>query len=273
MTKAQNETQNIVIGAGEMYLDLFDAAGKTAGERYLGDAASATLTITTENTVVFSGTGAVGKELANVVRTIGRQFSLSLRDMSLENQALFAVGDVEDDAIAATAVADEEIPVKPNRWYQLGVAAARPAGINKVGSVAVTGGTVSAAGTFTAASTAWTEDTDYTVDEASGRIGILDTATTRAAGAAIQVDYTPAAQSGRQQVVAATKQLRGAFRYIEDAAEGRGRNFYAPRCLVTPGGDLTLLDGRSAEQQIALAVSCLEPAGALAPLYIDAQPS
>ena len=67
------------------------------------------------------------------------------------------------------------------------------------------------------------------------------------------------------------RQLTGGFRYIEDAAEGQGRNVYAPRCSIQPAGGLTLLDGRSSEQQIRLAVSMLEPGGGQPALYIDGQ--
>ena len=77
----------------------------------------------------------------------------------------------------------------------------------------------------------------------------------------------------RAQVQGALRQQRGAFRYIEDAAAGEGRNFYAPLCVIAPGGDMALLDGRSSEQQIGLAVTAIEPGGALSPLYIDGQAS
>lgn len=275
MTLAQTKRNNVVIGGGELFLDIFDAAGARTGELYLGDAVGATLGIVTEETTIFSGTGKVAVELARITRSISRTFNIGVRDMSLQNLALFAIGDLADDAIAADAVADETIaPVLPGRWYQLGTTAKRPAGINKVGKVTVAGGTVDAAGDFTAAAgaNAWAKDADYVVDEGSGRVMILDTAKTKAAGAAIQVDYTPAAQADRQQVQAKTKQVEGAFRYIEDAARGQGRNFYAPDCLIRPNGELPLLDGRNSEQQIALTVAALEPGGGLPALLIDGQP-
>ena len=267
-TAPERHTNNILIGAGELYLDLFDDDGDATGERYLGDAVGGTLSVTTEETTVFSGTGPVAEELTRVTRSVTRSFGLTLHDMSLENQALFVIGDAVADAIDATAVTDEEFPVRPLRWYQLGTTAARPAGVNKVTAVTVGGGTITA-GVY--AAVAWMADVDYRVDADSGRIYIEDTALTRPVLAGVQVDYTPVAQD-REQVRSATKQLKGAFRYIEDPAEGEGRNFYAPDCTITPGGDLGLLDGRNTEQQIALTVAALEPGGALRALYIDGQP-
>ena len=266
MTRARDQhTDNILIGAGEVHFDEFDADGNKTGERYLGDAVGATLAITTEETSVFSGTGAVAQQLANIPRTVARVFNLNLHDISLKNLALFVIGDMEEPA----AVADEVIEVAPGRGYQLGVSEDNPAGYSLVADVAVTGGTVDAQGAFTAAAgnNAWASGTDYEVDAAAGRIAILETENTKVDGAAIQVDYTPASR-----VKSSSKQVRGAFRYIEDPAEGEGRNFYAPDCRVRPNGELALLDGRNTEQQIALAVTALEPGGGLEALYIDGRP-
>ena len=262
---ATRHTNNVIIGAGELYLDLFDAAGAKTGERYLGDAAGARLAITTEETTVFSGTGAVAQELERVIRQISREFGLTLRDISMENLALFVIGDLA----AGKDVADEVITVEAAMSYQLGVSADNPAGYSRVSGVMVTGGTVDGQGVFAAASNAnaWADGVDYRVEEESGRIHIEDTAKTKAAMAAIQVDYKTA-----PRVQSATKQIRGAFRYVEDSASGQGRNLYAPECLIRPTGDLTLLDGRNTEQQIGLTVAALKPPGELAALYIDGQP-
>ena len=139
---ATRHTNNVIIGAGELYLDLFNAAGAKTGERYLGDAGGARLAITTEETTVFSGTGAVAQELARVIRQITREFGLTLRDMSMENMALFVIGDLA----AGKDVADEVIAVEAGKSYQLGVSAGNPAGYSRVSGVIVTGGTVNGAG-------------------------------------------------------------------------------------------------------------------------------
>ena len=263
MTQAREiHRDNIIIGAGEVYLDLFDANGAKTGERYLGDAVSATLGIATEETTVFSGTGPVAEELSRVVRQITRQFTLTLHDISMENLQIFVIG---EPTPVGPAVMDETIAVAPDRFYPLGVSAANPAGWSRVDQVAVTGGTVDAGGTFTAAAAAWVEGTDYAIEAAAGRVHVFDTAATQVAMAAIQVDYTP----DGMRVQSTTHQIRGAFRYIETPADGEGRNFYAPDCNIRPSGDLSLLDGRNTEQQIGLTVAALEPPGGLRALYID----
>ena len=285
-------TDNIVIGAGEVYLDLHEAGAPT-GERYLGDAVGAALEITTEETTVFSGSGPVARELARIARSVTRTVTLTLHDISMENLALFTVGAVRRLG-AAAPVSGEPATFRPGRWYQLG-GAARPAGVLRLDTPVSKAAAINAVTVESTAQTpvtaaqaiaakrfgdgaSETEQTgQYIVDYARARIfwlpadhalhepkaGIVD-------GTEVGIDYTPD-DAARDQVQGALGQVTGAFRYIEDAAEGRGRNIYAPRCSIQPAGGLTLLDGRSSEQQIRLAVSMLEPGGGQPALYIDGQ--
>ena len=285
-------TDNIVIGAGEVYLDLHEAGAPT-GERYLGDAVGAALEITTEETTVFSGSGPVARELARIARSVSRTVTLTLHDISLENLALFTVGAVKHLA-AAGPVSGEPAVFRPGRWYQLG-GEARPAGVLRLATPASKAAAINA---VTVASTAQTpvmaaqaiaakrfgdgasetgQTGQYIVDYARARIFWLPADHALHAGkagiqegTALAIDYTPD-DAARDQVQGALGQVIGAFRYIEDSAEGRGRNIYAPRCSIQPAGGLTLLDGRSSEQQIRLAVSMLEPGGGQPALYIDGQ--
>ena len=283
-------TDNIVIGAGEVYLDLHEE-GASTGERYLGDAVGAALEISTEETTVFSGSGPVATELARIARSVARTVTLTLHDISLENLALFSVGAVKrlDPAGAAQG---ESAVFRPGRWHQLG-GAARPAGVLGLArpadqAAAIAAVTVASAapqpvaavqaieaGRFAQGATESGQAGQFIVDYERARLYWLpvdhplheDRAGIEA-GAALTVDYTPDDEA-RPQVQGALTQVVGAFRYIEDAAEGRGRNIYAPRCSIQPAGPLTLLDGRSSEQQIRLAVSLLEPGSGRPALYID----
>ncbi len=285
-------TDNILIGAGEVYLDIHER-GAATGERYLGDAVGAELEVAAEETTVFSGSGPVARELTRIARSVTRTARLTLHDISLENLALFTVGEMKR-LNAAGRVAGEAAILRPGRWYQLG-GADRPAGVLKLATPASKAAAIAA---VTIASTAQTPVTaisaiaagqfgsgvaeteqkgQYIVDYARARIFWLpaDHALYEAkagveAGTALAIDYT-ADDAVRDQVQGAFRQLIGAFRYIEDAAEGQGRNIYAPRCSIQPAGGLTLLDGRSSEQQIRLAVSMLEPGGGRPALYIDGQ--
>ncbi|MDD9993225.1 MAG: hypothetical protein OXP75_15620 [Rhodospirillales bacterium] len=285
-------TDNIVIGAGEVYLDLHEGGAPT-GERYLGDAVGAALEITTEETTVFSGSGPVARELARVARSVTRSVTLTLHDISLENLALFTVGKMKR-LDAAAPVSGEPAVFRPGRWNQLG-GTARPAGVLRLATPASKAAAINAVTVTSAAQTPVTaiqaitagrfgdgaseteQKGQYIVDFERARIfwlpadhplyiakaGVAD-------GTEVGIDYTPD-DAARDQVQGGLGQLIGAFRYIEDSAEGRGRNVYAPRCSIQPAGGLTLLDGRSSEQQIRLTVSMLEPGGGEPALYIDGQ--
>ena len=285
-------TDNILIGAGEVYLDIHEG-GAATGERYLGDAVGAELEVAVEETTVFTGSGPVARELTRIARSVTRTARLTLHDISLENLALFTVSEVKRLG-AAGQVSDEAAILRPGRWYQLG-GADRPAGVlklatpvNKAAAIAavtiastaqtpVTATQAIEANRFAMGNTETEQKGQYIVDYARARVYWLpaDHALYEAksgvdAGTALAVDYTPD-DAARDQVQGTLRQLIGAFRYIEDAAEGQGRNIYAPRCSIQPAGGLTLLDGRSSEQQIRLAVSMLEPGGGRPALYIDGQ--
>ena len=285
-------TDNILIGAGEVYLDIHEG-GVATGERYLGDAVGAELEVAAEETTVFSGSGPVARELTRIARSVTRTARLTLHDISLENLALFTVSEMKRLG-AAGQVSDEATILRPGRWYQLG-GADRPAGVlglatpaskaDANGAVTVTSTAAGApsavqaieANRFATGIAETEQKGQYIVDYARARIFWLpaDHALYEAkagvdAGTALAIDYTPD-DAAREQVQGAFRQLIGAFRYIEDAAEGQGRNIYAPRCSIQPAGGLTLLDGRSSEQQIRLAVSMLEPGGGRPALYIDGQ--
>ena len=280
MSQAQSRnTNNTVIGAGECFIDVLTADEGTTGERYLGDTTSGVLRIETEETTVVAGDGATPRTLASVVSNITRSFEVNLQDLSPENLALFVIGDESDQTDAATAVAraDGRMKVEPGKWYQLGVTPSKPAGVGSVQannfnvySQAGVGGTTYSRTTHHADGRINVVN-DYTLDHEAGRFYIEPGK--RIAAGDVWVAYTPVAQTIKTVAASARRQVKGAFRYIEDAAQGRGNNYYAPVAVIRPGGDMALKD-RTAAQSMTLNVEILQPAdGAKAPLYINQQPA
>ncbi len=262
----KKNTDNILIGSGEVYIDVLDDDDDPVGERYLGDAVGASLSVTTERVQVFSGTGPVARQLVNSVRSITRSLTLTLHDISPENLALFVGGkSVEDVADAATLVTDEALTVKKGRWYQLGVSTSKPTGVGAIDATAaktVVTDTESSPNIYTAG-------TDYTVDPARGRLYIEPKSTIPDDGD-IHVDYTPVAATRKQVKTGELKETRAAVRYIEDPVAGEGRNYYAPLCSVGASGEMGLMS-RDTEQQIQLTAEILEPPGGKAALLIDGE--
>ena len=274
----QRHTNNTVIGAGECFIDLLTASEKTQGERYLGDTPSGVLRIETEDTTVIAGDGPTPRTLARVVSNITRAFEVNLQDLSIENLALFVLGKLGTQTYEATPVArdDEGIKVKQGHWYQLGTSAGNSAGVGNVKVAtcsvhsAVVGGIEYTRTTFYPDGRVKVKG-DYTLDEETGRL-YIEPGKRINDNASICVAYTPVAQTLKTVAASAGKQIKAAFRYVEDAAQGRGNNYYAPVTLIRPGGDMALKN-RTAAQSLTLNIEVLQPAdGALAPLYINQQP-
>ena len=291
---------NILLGSGHLYIDVLDDADATQGERYLGDAVSANLTITTERVQVFSGSGEVAVQLVNKVRSISRSLSLTLHDVSMENLALLVGGGAEvatvaDGAFVGVAQA-EAIKIRRGFSFQLGVTAARPAGVRAVKDTPAatkTRGIFDAGANSVVLTTAALAPTAantisrsrYRLDAAAGRIHFpaVDTGAEEAGKAAaalpanggtVYVHYTPddSDTASRKQVAApeTPEAVRAAIRYIEQTATGDGRNYYAPLCSVGASGDFALMS-RETEQQIQIVAEILEPGGGRSALLIDGQ--
>ena len=286
----QTHRNNIVIGSGELFIDLLSGDGKTTGERYLGDSPGASLSVAAERVTVMSGDGPVAVRLIDKVRSIERTLSLTLHDISAENLALFVGAAAPADVGASSSrVTDEEHRVRAGRWYQLGASTANPRGVGKLHASSLSDDDDDADKLVvkygreygvTAAS-----GTDYRVDIARGRIYIVPgneaadatlgkamADNTGAPGTAmLKISYSAAAPA-RQRVEASARprEVLAALRYIEDADSGAGRDYYAPRCSIGAGGELAL-KSRDTEQQIALTCSILDPGGGRAALYIDGE--
>ncbi len=259
MTAARDaHTDNIVIGAGEVYIDVHDSAGKKTGERYLGDTPEATLSIETQSVDVISSDGPVAKMLTKHNSQLTRTLSCTIRDMSLDNLALFAAGDVVAVAADVTAVVDEEIKVKRGLWFSLGASAANPAGHPKVNAAGIT---------VKKGNAAVAKADNYEVDADHGRIHILPAAAGIADGDTLKISYTPARPAGKR-ITPRSQPIYAALRYLEDAATGSGRNIYIPRASIAPSGELAL-KSRDSEQQVKIVATAMHPGGDQEELYIE----
>ncbi len=268
-TAASQHQDNIVIGSGRLFLDVLDADDATQGERYLGDAVSAALTITSERAQVFSGSGPVARQLVNKVRSLTRGMTVTLHDMSMENLALFTAADEPESAgLAEDAGSPWSLAaVKKGRWYQIGASASDPIGVPKLTAVSEVG-VAADTDKYSSGETDIYDTDDYAIDRDTGRI-VVKPGGSVAEADGIRVAYTSPATTGRRKAEATElREVRAAVRYLEDTQTGEGRNFYAPLCSVSAGGEMALMS-RETEQQIQLGVEILDPGGGRAALTID----
>ena len=271
----QNHTNNIIIGSGEVYLDLLEN-GEYTGERYLGDSTGATLAVAIERTQIFSGDGATARRLVDQVRQVTHTLGCTLQDISIENLALFIAGDASSRTVAANAVADEAFKVHHGRWYQLGASATNPGGVSgfaEAGFAISTGADEAAAKAAAALSDAQVT-ANVVLDRDRGRIRIKDAAPQISNGAYVSVDYTPVAATIDAAKMTTPQAVEGAFRYVETEelpGAGKGRNIYARLCSIAGSGEMAL-KSRDTAQQIGLSVEVQEPTGGWPSITIDGIP-
>ena len=263
-----------VLGAGRVYFALRGDDGTLIeGERYIGSTPGFSLSVTNEQTEVYDDDGPVAERVVQITRQVAHTFSVQCKNVTSENLALFIGGAAGPQADAATAVLDEPLKIHAtgDRFYKLGIKLAtdathKPAGVGAIdadATVLVTPASGDAS--------PYTVTTDYEVDAAAGRLYIPAGSAIVTAAAAesdktktVYVDYTPVAKTRGLVQFDEPQQVRGALRYIEDAANkgapnnSFGYEFWAPLCTITPGGEFAV-KSRENPQTITLSVAVQEP--------------
>lgn len=281
---------NVVLGAGRLYVATLDGDDDPGPERYMGDSPGASLSGGEgERLTIFASDGADrSRKLVDKVLDVTRTMTLTLRDMSFENLALFLTGTYDADGEAAAAVAKatpEQYPAcKAGDEFQVGVYVAGTDGgydalkmttsvANKHGFVAGDSGNAVENDTdvYMEPSYAdWLENDEAPTSKALGGDGTAVMGTAHKAvlfadigrvrvladlDSGFRLSYTPA--TPQRKVVSSTEQPEVAVRYVEhEPSEGAGRSVYVTKATVAANGELALKQ-RDAEQQLGLTVSVL----------------
>ncbi|WP_419740186.1 hypothetical protein [Ruegeria sp.] len=255
--REEHHKNQIVVGAGWLYL--IEPEG---GERYLGELPSCSVTVTSEYITVESSNGPVRRRLVHKPRSVTRRMDIELEDMSAKNLALFILGETGRDAQSAQVVEGELLSaLREDVWYQLGVSRARPEGVSAIAATPAVTVKQGASGN-TALDAA-----HYRIDHGRARILFTDLEPISGASKAVRVSYTPVAQTLARATSSEAQLREFGLRYIEDAVEGVGKRLFAPRCTVSPNGQMALKNPTQA-QRIPLQVEILEPdAGAALVIY------
>lgn len=253
-------TKQYTILSGELYFEPL-VAGVYQGERYLGNAPSAELSIEPQKLDHYDAdSNSVSKDFSFATR-VDRAMALTLDDMSEENALLFFSAAASTVTQTAVQVVDELIAkVQQGRYYQIGQNTGNPTGVRNVGTVSVKVGAAVKALT-----------TDYLLDAVRGRVYIVPGGTI-AALSDILVTYTPAANTRRRLATGASTTVEGRMRFLANNLAGPNRDYYFPSVSVTPSGAFQLKGGGENPQvgTLGLSVEILKPANAEA-IYIDGQ--
>lgn len=283
---------NIVVGAGRLYVATLDADDSPGPERYLGDSVGASLTGGEgDRLTVFAGDGAdSSRKLIDKLLDVSRSMSVALHDISLDNIALFVMGEKEtaDNVSAVAANAPEQFPAcKKGDEFQLGTyRPGAPGGgypniqtptssAKQVGYVAGDSGDAPTSGAtkvlFEPSMADYVSNDDKQTgaakngadgsapDSATAEVVVFaDTGRVRALkdlASGFRLSYTPVATV--EYVESATEPLEGAVRYVEyDPREGDGRSIYMTKATIRPNGEWPL-KARDTEQQFSLTCESL----------------
>ncbi len=253
---------NIVLGAGRVYFDEYDAAGNLTGERYLAETPDFSLTVESDKLEEYSSDGPTAEKLLDITKSVNRKAACTVKDINGENLAMFVMGDLGSLTTTAQPVVADPIndgnAVKGGRWYQLGVDAAHPAGLRGLTNVAIKDG-----------STTLVLDTDYNLDAETGRIFVISGA--GADGKIITADFNTTAVSWENITANDLGAKRGALRWVADNTAGENRDAYFPDTVMSPSGDFQW-KSRDTVQSLGFEIGIQKPADGRAAMYINGRP-
>lgn len=273
--------QNVIVGRGELFVARVLADGSYDGEDYVGDSPSVSLSIQDDVERIQSSDPVVPVTLATVVRSSTRTFAWSTQDANDRILSDFVGGlpPVDVAAKADAAVTDEEITITSlERWYQLGVSAARPEGARRIKDVVIRAKKAGAvADAYDAASSG--DMGNFFVDADWGRIYIPDNQTDAAGasadkiapGSKIYVTYKDASPARTvTRTGGAAKQAYGALRFLGESPSGKARNIYARSCIIAASGEATI---KQDQGRATLNFSCevQKPSGGWPELTLDGE--
>lgn len=138
MAERLTKAENLVLGKGINTFAPYDASDVLMGERDLGEVAGFALTGESERLQEYSNRGGISTLILDVITRLTLSGTAEIKDMSIENQALFLSATVSTRAQAATPITNERrLYAQTNRYYQLGQTASNPAGVRVVTGVTV----------------------------------------------------------------------------------------------------------------------------------------
>jgi len=217
---------NIILGAGELFFDRFDANNARTGYFHMGNCSKFAISLVDDILKLNTSMDASRGLLKQATRSREVNIEIVSNEMAIANLALAMMGDTSTFTQASSAITGEILTtsVVKGRYY-------KTANRNATG-VVITQGTVT-----------WALTTDYVIADASAALiqvnltpsGSVTTATTAT------IAYTRASLS-LDMVHGATKtKVEGSLLFVPDPTTGPNFDVEVWRCAVSPGGELGLI--------------------------------
>lgn len=225
MALSYPHSNNIVLGAGRI-LFATETSSTTEGTAftYLGDTPGFTIGGTSEEVVVDSSDTPVAEELVRIIKKVSRSSTLTLRDISPSNLALFMMG-TSDAATQSTGTGTTAITMQKGRYYKIGGDDVQDI---TIGTGGVHQGTVTGTVIATASGANWQADL------ANGII-YFPTGTSATTGT-VTVAYSKTASSWDHAQTGATP-VYGTLLFIADNTVGDNIRLKISRCTLAPNGE------------------------------------
>lgn len=231
--------QDLLLGAGKVYFDRFDANGAGTGLRYLGDCSQVEITPAEDEVREHYSSAQSARPLLK--RALSRRkmsFAMNLFEFSKGNIGLVLMGEEAEWTQAATPITGEVLSTAPakDRHY---ITAKRA-----IGSVTLKrGATTIPVG-------------EYTIESAeSGLIYIKETAPTfDGATGSLTIDYTPTAitaGAGRPWIKAGKSSvIEGKLFFLPDPSTGPKMEVTVWKVSISPDGGFNLVSEEFGEYKI-----------------------
>lgn len=242
-----NKDMNYTVGRGRLFFDLFKPGSNTpTGERYLGNTPAFAPSNETEMLDHYSSEAGIRLKDASVMLQVDQNGSFTCDDISLDNLALFFLGEMEKQTLVASTQNVSVYPsVTKGRHYQIGVSEEMPSGVNHVDNVvlgyASVGVTIPSTGDISTMPdvTVVPAAGNYEVDLRKGRVYIEDDAPDFTNDLQLVIQYDIKGQS-RNVMIGKNNTIYGSLRFISDNPVGENRDFYYPKVSLSPDGDYEL---------------------------------
>ena len=218
-------SNNIVLGAGRILFAVETSATvEGTAYTYLGDTPGFTIGGQSEELTVDSSDTPVAEELVRIIKKVSRQSTVTLRDISPSNLALFFMG-TSSTATQGTGTGTTAITMQKGKYYKIG-------GDDVMDiTVAATGvhqGNVTGSSVLTSGGANWE------LDLTQGMI-YFPTGTSMTTGT-VTVKYSKVATSWDKAVTAATP-VYGSLLFIADNTVGENHRLKISRCTLAPSGE------------------------------------
>jgi hypothetical protein len=226
-------TNNVLLGAGQVWINRFDANGVETGYFHVGNADDVRAVVTTEELVMKNAMRAARGIYKRVIKETAVELKIRALEFSVINMALAYMGDVAQTTQGAATVTGEALTpsggLVKGRYYttlKRGISAVT---VKKGGS-------------------ALTSGVDFVVTDASrGVIQILEGATFAglANGDALTVDYTAAALTGATALnyirAGNSPRIEGKVLFISDNQAGPNWDYEFWNVSLKPDGEIALI--------------------------------